>query len=158
MGGRGSGGSHNAGGKLSKNIGAGITDRAELVNLYNSISGNPSYTAEERVRAMSSIKERIDEIDSQVIKPKVKIKKGTPYLKDLNDFEESKALKEKTLRDIEKLQKKTQWYGDKNLNDIKSQLQGTSHFDSEEVLFLADRFFNHKSEHIKRVKWMERGY
>ena len=38
MGGRGSGGSHNAGGKLSKNIGAGITDRAELVNLYNSIS------------------------------------------------------------------------------------------------------------------------
>ena len=49
MGGRGSGGSHNAGGKLSKNIGAGITDRNELVNLYNSISGNPSYTAEERV-------------------------------------------------------------------------------------------------------------
>ena len=39
MGGRGSGGSHNAGGKSIKNIGAGITDRAELVNLYNSISG-----------------------------------------------------------------------------------------------------------------------
>ena len=34
MGGRGSGGGHNAGGKLSKNIGAGITDRNELVNLY----------------------------------------------------------------------------------------------------------------------------
>ena len=46
MGGRGSSGSHNAGGKLLKNIGAGITDRAELVNLYNSISGNPSYTTE----------------------------------------------------------------------------------------------------------------
>mgnify|MGYP003310777216 CR=1 FL=1 len=65
MGGRGSGGSHNAGGKLSKNIGAGITDRNELVNLYNSISGNPSYTAEERVRAMSSIKERIDKLDAK---------------------------------------------------------------------------------------------
>ena len=65
MGGRGSGGSHNAGGKSIKNIGAGITDRAELVNLYNSISGNPSYTAEERVRAMSAIKEKIDEIDNK---------------------------------------------------------------------------------------------
>ena len=65
MGGRGSGGSHNAGGKSIKNIGAGITDRAELVNLYNSISGNPSYTAEERVRAMNSIKEKIDEIDNK---------------------------------------------------------------------------------------------
>lgn len=65
MGGRGSSGSHNAGGKLSKNIGAGITDRAELVNLYNSISGNPSYTAEERVRAMNAIKEKIDEIDNK---------------------------------------------------------------------------------------------
>ena len=65
MGGRGSSGSHNAGGKLSKNIGAGITDRAELVNLYNSISGNSSYTAEERVRAMSAIKEKIDEIDNK---------------------------------------------------------------------------------------------
>lgn len=158
MGGRGSSGSHNAGGKSSKNIGAGITDRNELVNLYNSISGNSSYTAEERVRAMSSIKEKIDEIDSQNVKPKIKIKKGTPYLKDLNDYEESKALKEKTLKDIERLQKKTQWYGDKKLNDIKSQLQATSHFDSEDVLFWADRFFNHKSEHIKRIKWMERGY
>ena len=65
MGGRGSGGSHNAGGKSSKNIGAGITDRNELVNLYNSISGNSSYTAEERVRAMSSIKEKIDAIDNK---------------------------------------------------------------------------------------------
>ena len=65
MGGRGSSGSHNAGGKSSKNIGAGITDRNELVNLYNSISGNSSYTAEERVRAMSSIKEKIDAIDNK---------------------------------------------------------------------------------------------
>lgn len=65
MGGRGSGGSHNAGGKSTKSIGAGITDRDELVNLYNSISGNPSYTAEERVRAMSSIKEKIDAIDNK---------------------------------------------------------------------------------------------
>lgn len=65
MGGRGSGGSHNADGKSTKNIGAGITDRDELVNLYNSISGNPSYTAEERVRAMSSIKEKIDAIDNK---------------------------------------------------------------------------------------------
>ena len=56
---------HNAGGKSSKNIGAGITDRNELVNLYNSISGNSSYTAEERVRAMSSIKEKIDAIDNK---------------------------------------------------------------------------------------------
>jgi len=65
MGGRGSSGSHNAGGKSSKNIGAGITDRNELVNLYNSISGNSSYTADERVRAMSSIKEKIDAIDNK---------------------------------------------------------------------------------------------
>ena len=43
----------------------------ELINLYNNISGNPSYTVEERVRAMSSIKKEIDNIDAKE-KPKEK--------------------------------------------------------------------------------------
>lgn len=33
--------------------------------MYNSISGNTAYTAEERVRAMESIKKRIDELDAK---------------------------------------------------------------------------------------------
>ena len=65
MGGRGSGGSKNGGGAASRNIGEGITDKDELIRLYNSISGNPAYTTEERVRAMESIKKRIDELDAK---------------------------------------------------------------------------------------------
>lgn len=68
MGGRDSGGSRNGGGgatsKSEKPIGEGITDRNELINLYNSISGNPSYTVEQRVQSMKSIKERIDKLDA----------------------------------------------------------------------------------------------
>ena len=68
MGGRGSGGGKGGGGatsKTPKNIGDGITDKNELIRLYNSISGNTAYTAEERVRAMESIKKRIDELDAK---------------------------------------------------------------------------------------------
>ncbi len=69
MGGRGSGGSKNGGGgaanKSTKNIGEGITDKNELINLYNSISGSSSYTVEQRVEAMKSIKERIDKLDAK---------------------------------------------------------------------------------------------
>lgn len=68
MGGRGSGGGKGGGGaaaKAPKNIGEGITDKNELIRLYNSISGNTAYTAEERVRAMESIKKRIDELDAK---------------------------------------------------------------------------------------------
>ena len=67
MGGRGSGGGKGGGGaaKAPKNIGEGVTDKNELIRLYNSISGNTAYTAEERVRAMESIKKRIDELDAK---------------------------------------------------------------------------------------------
>ena len=67
MGGRGSGGGRN--GKAS--AGGGTMKKDELINLYNNISGNPSYTVEERVRAMSSIKKEIDNIDAKE-KPKEK--------------------------------------------------------------------------------------
>ena len=67
MGGRGSGGGRS--GKAS--AGGGIMKKDELINLYNNISGNPSYTVEERVRAMSSIKKEIDNIDAKE-KPKEK--------------------------------------------------------------------------------------
>lgn len=115
MGGRGSGGSHNAGGKLSKNIGAGITDRAELVNLYNSISGNPSYTAEERVRAMSSIKEKIDAIDN-------KIKQ-----KRLDALAKARAKRAENLKNGVKTEKKprqtkAKMSMDSTVYDLKSQL------------------------------------
>lgn len=66
MGGRGSGGRS---GKAS--AGGGTMKKDELINLYNNISGNPSYTVEERVRAMSSIKKEIDNIDAKE-KPKEK--------------------------------------------------------------------------------------
>lgn len=67
MGGRGSGGGRS--GKAS--AGGGTMKKDELINLYNNISGNPSYTVEERVRAMSSIKKEIDNIDAKE-KPKEK--------------------------------------------------------------------------------------
>ena len=119
MGGRGSGGSHNAGGKLSKNIGAGITDRNELVNLYNSISGNPSYTAEERVRAMSSIKEQIDKLDAK--------KAEDLKQKRLDALAKARAKRAENIKNGVKTEKKprqtkAKMSMDSTVYDLKSQL------------------------------------
>ena len=68
MGGRGSGGGKGGGGaasKAPKNIGEGITDKNELIRLYNSISGNPAYSIDQRVREMEAIRKRIDKLDAQ---------------------------------------------------------------------------------------------
>ena len=64
MGGRGSGGSRGGGGTAKTPISDGM-NKEELINLYNSISGNPAYTVEQRVKTMHDIKERIDELDAQ---------------------------------------------------------------------------------------------
>ena len=119
MGGRGSSGSHNAGGKSSKNIGAGITDRNELVNLYNSISGNSSYTAEERVRAMSSIKEKIDAIDNK--------KAEDLKQKRLDALAKARAKRAENLKNGVKTEKKprqtkAKMSMDNTVYDLKSQL------------------------------------
>ena len=67
MGGRGSGGSRGGGGGAAKKVptGEGITDKQELINLYNSISGNSNLSVEQRVQAMHDIKERINELDAK---------------------------------------------------------------------------------------------
>ena len=64
MGGRGSGGSRGAGGDAKKVPTAeGITDKNELVNLYNSISGNSNLSVDQRAKAMHDIQERIKNLD-----------------------------------------------------------------------------------------------
>ena len=68
MGGRGSGGGKSGGGgSAAKKIptGEGITDKNELINLYNSISGNSNLSVEQRVKAMNDIQERIKELDAK---------------------------------------------------------------------------------------------
>ena len=68
MGGRGSGGSRGGGGGgTAKKIptGEGITNKQELINLYNSISGNSNLSIEQRVQAMHDINERIKELDAK---------------------------------------------------------------------------------------------
>ena len=66
MGGRGSGGSRGGGGAAKKvPTGEGITDKNELVNLYNSISGNSNLSVDQRVKAMHDIQERIKELDAK---------------------------------------------------------------------------------------------
>ena len=65
MGGRGSGGGRGGGGASAKTPNTNGMNKEELVNLYNSISGNPAYTVEQRVKTMHDIKERIDELDAQ---------------------------------------------------------------------------------------------
>ena len=82
MGGRGSGGGRS--GKAS--AGGGTMKKDELINLYNNISGNPSYTVEERVRAMSSIKKEIDNIDA-----KEKAKEKTTQEKRLEALAKARA-------------------------------------------------------------------
>ena len=65
MGGRGSGGGRSGGGAAKKvPTGEGITDKNELVNLYNSISGNSNLSVEQRVKAMHDIQEKIKELDA----------------------------------------------------------------------------------------------
>ena len=66
MGGRGSGGGRSGGGAAKKvPTGEGITDKNELINLYNSISGNSNLSVEQRVKAMHDIQERIKELDAK---------------------------------------------------------------------------------------------
>ena len=66
MGGRGSGGGRGGGGTAKKvPTGEGITDKNELINLYNSISGNSNLSVEQRVKAMHDIQERIKELDAK---------------------------------------------------------------------------------------------
>ena len=66
MGGRGSGGGRGGGGAAKKvPTGEGITDKNELINLYNSISGNSNLSVEQRVKAMHDIQERIKELDAK---------------------------------------------------------------------------------------------
>ena len=65
MGGRGSGGGRGGGGGAAKTPNTNGMNKEELINLYNSISGNPAYTVEQRVKTMHDIKERIDELDAQ---------------------------------------------------------------------------------------------
>lgn len=75
MGGRGSGGGKNGGGgAASKKIptGEGITDKNELINLYNSISGNTNLSVDQRVKAMHDIQEKIREIDIKNYKNRTK--------------------------------------------------------------------------------------
>ena len=94
MGGRGSGGGR--GGKASAGGGGGSAlNKDELVNLYNNISGNPSYTVDERVRAMSSIKKEIDKIESE---EKTKTKK--------EEKPKEKTLQEKRLEALAKARAK----------------------------------------------------
>ena len=66
MGGRGSGGGKGGGGAAKKiPTGEGITDKNELINLYNSISGNSNLSIDQRVKAMHDIEERIKEVDAK---------------------------------------------------------------------------------------------
>ena len=68
MGGRGSGGGKGGGGGgVAKKIptGEGITDKNELINLYNSISGNSNLSVDQRVKAMHDIQDRINELDAK---------------------------------------------------------------------------------------------
>ena len=68
MGGRGSGGGRGGGGGAAAKkapTGEGITDKQELINLYNSISGNSNLSIEQRVQAMHDINERIKELDAK---------------------------------------------------------------------------------------------
>ncbi|MBR1626472.1 MAG: hypothetical protein IJ681_04930 [Bacteroidales bacterium] len=65
MGGRGSGGGKGGGGTAKKiPTGEGM-NKNELINLYNSISGNANYTVEQRVKIMHDIQERINELDAK---------------------------------------------------------------------------------------------
>lgn len=67
MGGRGSGGgkSGGGGGSVTKAMPKREMTRDELVNLYNSISGNPAYSVEQRTKEMGEIYNKIQEIDAK---------------------------------------------------------------------------------------------
>lgn len=69
MGGRGSGGGKSGGGGESASKAKAMPKREmtrdELVNLYNSISGNPAYSVEQRTKEMGEIYKKIQEIDAK---------------------------------------------------------------------------------------------
>jgi hypothetical protein len=53
--------------------------------------------------------------------------------------------------------KKTNFYGDKTMQKLKNDLALASHFDGENVLALADTFYNYKPKFLKQIKWFEGG-
>ena len=65
MGGRGSGGGRGGGGASAKTPNTNGMNKEELINLYNSISGNSNLSIEQRVQAMHDINERIKELDAK---------------------------------------------------------------------------------------------
>ena len=83
MGGRGSGGGRSGGGAAKKvPTGEGITDKNELINLYNSISGNSNLSVEQRVKAMHDIEERIKELN----KHRIRILFHITYYTNIKEF------------------------------------------------------------------------
>lgn len=62
MGGRGAGTGRTGGAGSGSNMGAGITNRDELIRLYNSISGNSNLSVDQRVKAMEDIRKRINQL------------------------------------------------------------------------------------------------
>ena len=120
MGGRGSGGSRGGGGGAAKTQNTNGMNKEELINLYNSISGNPAYTVEQRVKIMHDIKERIDELDAQ--------KAADLKQKRLDALAKARAKRAENIKNGIKpekkpRQKKAKMSMDSTVSDLKYQLR-----------------------------------
>ncbi len=120
MGGRGSGGGRGGGGASAKTPNTNGMNKEELINLYNSISGNPAYTVEQRVKTMHDIKERIDELDAK--------KETDLKQKRLDALAKARAKRAENLKNGIKTenkpkQKKAKMSIDSTVSDLKYQLR-----------------------------------
>ena len=64
-------------------------------------------------------------------------------------------IKLRTLKEIKELQKQTNWWGDKKLNNLLNYMLRTPEWDEDAVILIAEEFQKYKPQYLAKVKWME---
>ena len=60
-------------------------------------------------------------------------------------------IKLRTLKEIKELQKQTNWWGDKKLNDLLNYMLRTPEWDEDAVILIAEEFQKYKPQYLDKV-------
>ncbi len=61
-------------------------------------------------------------------------------------------IRQRTIKEIEELQRQTQWRGDQKLNDILHDLKVTSDYEEDIVIMLAEEFQLYKPKYMTKIQ------
>jgi len=60
-------------------------------------------------------------------------------------------IKLRTLKEIKELQKQTNWWGDKKLNNLLNYMLRTPEWDEDAVILIAEEFQKYKPQYLDKV-------